>query len=309
MLSVEPFIIAFLIIFALTFAVLAKYYNEISEKELKRRAKNGDTKEQITYQIVRNKQVALLYLCVFFVGFFGWAIFLIIKNLNTFISVFLICFLLLTSLIVVQKKLFSKKIANFVSPLFLKLIIKTKPYFGGFALFIYKNLSTKTDHNIYELEDLVDLIEAQKTKKINRIDQKKLNLAVNALSFSEKNVLSIMIPKKEVRFVNSEETISTILIDELHQTGFRHFPVYKEKEVNIVGVLDLDDLVEKRMSGKVAWAIPHEVVEIAQDRNLQYILDLFLKTKQQLYIVVDENKKIKGVVNIDDVLASLLGNS
>lgn len=297
------------IILSLIFAILSKFYDAIPENELKRRGHGGDSSAAAYHMVVKNLQIAHFYLKSLALVALVVGVVLINHNLDLIWAILVTLGVSIIYFLVLRSRPFQSRLAKLVSPAFLKLIVKTKPYLAKISSFTDKYLTEKPALKIYELDDLVGLIKAQASNKNNRINLTKLNLAISALSFGDITVEELMMPKKNARFVDGEETIGTILIDELHQSGHRHFPVYKEKKNNVVGVLDLNDLIEKRMSGKVAWAMNPGVIELGQDDSLQKVLDLFLRTKQQLYIVKTETDKIVGVLGIDQVLTALTGIS
>ncbi len=302
-------LISLLIIFSLIFATVAKFYDSVPEKELKRRARSGNSTSTIYYMIVKNRQVAEFYLKLIMLILVVWAFVLISSSFNQFWAVVVIMVVSIVYFFVLASEILAGRLAKIISPIFLNLIVKTKKYTLRIAKLADVYLASKPRSKVYELEDLVELIMAQKNAKTNRIDTAKLDLALSTLTFGDKTVIELMMPKKNVRFVDGDETIGTILIDELHQTGHRYFPVYKNDKHNIVGTLDLNDLVEKRLSGKVAWAINSEVIELNQEDSLQDVLDLFLKTKQQFYVVVGPGQKLVGVLNIEQVLKAMIGKN
>lgn len=300
-------IISLLFLAGLTFGILSRFYGALPEIELKRRSKTGRPQDLLNYAISKDLPIAQFYLKIFGFSAFFAAIYMANVNFSPWLATLVSAVLVIFYLLGTKYLPFKNRLAKTVSKPFLKLITKTKPYLKRISKFITMYFTDKPDHKLYELDDLIKLINDQQNMQFNRIPKDKLYLAVRALGFSDKKVADFMIPKKEVRVVSSEETIGTILIDELHQTGQRHFPVYKDKKSNIIGVLDLDDLIEKRTSGKVAWAISQEVMELGETDSLQTALELFLKSKQQLYIVRDDSQKMAGVIGINQILEELLG--
>lgn len=301
--------IALAIILSLVFGILSKFYDGVPENELKRRGHGGDSSAVAYHQIVKNLTVAQFYLKSLALIFLVFAVGIINHNFKLIWAILVTLGVAIVYLLLLKSRPFQSRLAKLISPIFLKIIFKTKPYLAKISNLTGRYLVEKPALKIYELEDLVGLIKTQSGSKNNRIDKARLSLAISALTFGDIAVKDLMMPKKSVRFVDGEETIGTILIDELHQSGHRHFPVYKDVKNNIVGILDLNDLVEKRMSGKVAWAMSPEVIELDPSDSLQKVLQLFLRSKHQLYIVRGAGDKLVGVLGIDQVLAVLTGVS
>ena len=118
----------------------------------------------------------------------------------------------------------------------------------------------------------------------------------------------ITIPKRVVSEVLSTDVIGPVLMGELHATGHSRFPVRDagEKEV-IVGVLHARDMVHQMESKPVREVMRSQVQFVHEDYTLYQTLQAFLKTKQHLFVVVNEFEEYVGIVTIEDVLEQVIG--
>ena len=286
-----------MLILATVFGSIYEGYLDYTEKQLRN---YGGYKAKIS----QYKNTFLFYSFIFAYILLFTAIYFLLKNFSQFISlVFLIIGLALFT--IVKKSTFlSRKFDKNLSLLLLWISQKTDKYIIFITKFFAKFIrAPKTKINTDE--DLLDFISGLKTST-NQIDQNKIKVLLNVLQSDKATVLEVMTSKKDIKFVNGEETISTLLTDELHQTGQRFFPVYKDKKSNLVGILDLNELVEKRMSGKISWAANSEIIDLDSSINLKKVLEVFLKTKNQFFIVT-QNQKIVGTIEIGTVLDRLFG--
>lgn len=286
-----------MLILATVFGSIYEVYLDYTEKQLRN---YGGYRAKIS----KYKNTFLFYSFIFAYILLFTAIYFLLKNFSQFISlVFLIIGLALFT--IVKKSTFlSRKFDKNLSLLLLWISQKTDKYIIFITKFFAKFIrAPKTKINTDE--DLLDFISGLKTST-NQIDQNKIKVLLNVLQSDKATVLEVMTSKKDIKFVNGEETISTLLTDELHQTGQRFFPVYKDKKSNLVGILDLNELVEKRMSGKISWAANSEIIDLDSSINLKKVLEVFLKTKNQFFIVT-QNQKIVGAIEIGTVLDRLFG--
>jgi CBS domain containing-hemolysin-like protein len=163
----------------------------------------------------------------------------------------------------------------------------------------------------YEKEDLLEFINRQNQQADNRIPEADLHLAFSAITFNDKTVGGVMTPRKLVKMVTAGDPIGPHLMDELHASGFVRFPVVKNNlkisEREIVGVLELKDLIGFEGSGRVRDLMHRGVYFINEAQSLLDSLSAFLKTGSQLLVVINNFEEIVGVLNIEDVLAQLLG--
>lgn len=170
------------------------------------------------------------------------------------------------------------------------------------------------DHSkIFEKLDLIELLDKQVMQADNRIDERELKIAKAALSFFNTTVRQVMVPVKEIKWLDHKEAIGPKLMDELHKTGRRRFPVIKgsSKSDNpeIVGGLYINDLLNNLdKNGTVADLMVDGAFFIGESHTLYQALDAFLKTKQHLLIVVNNFEEITGLVSLEDVLKQIFGD-
>jgi CBS domain containing-hemolysin-like protein len=165
--------------------------------------------------------------------------------------------------------------------------------------------------HIYEKEDLLELLERQKRQADNRLSQDELNLTHGALTFGDKKVSDIMVPRKKVRMVSASEPIGPLLMDELHKSGLKRFPVVREISRSncpeIIGMVELNDLVEHAAKGKVKDLMKPEAVYVNEDQNLRQALAAFLKNQTHVLMVKNNFEEFVGTLAIEDLMEQILG--
>ncbi len=160
---------------------------------------------------------------------------------------------------------------------------------------------------LFEEEDIVELLERQKQQKDNRIPESTIHVVQSALLFADRLIRDVYTPRRVVRSVSVDDTVGPVLLSELHDSGFSRFPVYEETADNIVGVLHLRDLVDKKRGGKIRSYMHKKVCFVHEEQSLRNGLDAILKTHQQLFMVVNSFEEYVGVVSIEDILEQILG--
>ncbi len=164
---------------------------------------------------------------------------------------------------------------------------------------------------LYEKEDLLELLERQKLQADSRLSEAELKLARGALVFGDKKVRDCLTLKKELKMVAADDAIGPHLMDELHASGFTRFPVVKDQAKasrdEIVGILYLEDLMDKAEGGKVADIMVPKVHFINEASDLRQALSAFLKTRSHLLVVVNNFEEVVGVLTFEDLLEQILG--
>jgi CBS domain containing-hemolysin-like protein len=282
-------------------------------KELKRRARNQkDSQAAAIYKMV--SYGTSLDLLLWLIGSLSVAGLLVMAaKAEAWIVVLLV--LVLGWLVWRGRQLGSSawrwKAAAILAPAATGLLSLFQPILGRIAGWLEQRRFSFYHTNVYEKEDLLELIHSQANQMDNRIPEPELKMALNALNFGDKSVGSVMTPRRVIRMVAASDPIGPLLMDELHASGFSRFPVIKEstKAANpdIIGMLYLHDLVGHTEKGRVRDVMKKKVYFINEVQSLRDALAAFLKTEHHLLVVVNNFEEIVGVISLDDVLEQILG--
>jgi len=201
-----------------------------------------------------------------------------------------------------------KNAARYLTPPLAWLLGRLYPALSGVDRRASKYIKDKSHTGLYQREDLLNLLESQKSQPDNRIGGDELKIVAGALTFGDKLVRDVMTPKRAVKTVAATDEIGPHLMDELHASGHSRYPVYQDKKDNLVGVLYLHDLLAVSDGGQVREVMSKKLFYAHEEQTLNQVLKAFLKTKHHMHIVVNEFEEVVGVVTIEDVLEQILGS-
>lgn len=198
-------------------------------------------------------------------------------------------------------------LATKVAPLLDKVLQYLHPSLQKLQSFIRRHRPVSIHTGLYDKADLVALFSRQKVQADNQVDDATLDIVEHALQFGDKKVSDILTPSRVVKSVSSTETVGPILMTDLHASGFSRFPVFEDKKSNVIGVLYLRDLVKARSGGMVQKVMSQTVCYVHEDQPLTEALQAILKTHQQLFVVVNTFEEYVGIVTIEDILEEIVG--
>lgn len=291
---------------------LLKSYRHVSEKELKRRSREGDELAAALYRAAAygSSLNAVLW---FFVVIANALFFVTIaKDSPTWFAVVASAAVLWFAFVWMPARdvtRFSTWAAVRIAPALAWLLNYLHPLFEHVGRFIGKHRPISIHTGLYDREDLVNLIHDQKVQKDNRIDEVSLDVALHALTFGDRLVRDVMIPRRAVKMVSIDAEIGPVLMSELHKSGFSRFPVYSGKKDNLVGMLFLKDLVKAKDGGSVEKAMQKEIMFVHEEQPLTEALQAILKTRRHQYIVVNSFEEYVGIITMEDVLEQVLGKA
>lgn len=306
------FIVA-LIFLALTLygIALRKTYDFLPAKELKRQARQGDHIAQVLYKAVAYGASLRLFLWLF-IGITAAAGFVLFSR----VAPPLLAFLAVVGLVwygfawmpTGRVSNIGAQVVLWTTPAIAWLLSYLHPLFFRINNFVRSHRPMMFHTGLYEREDLVELIELQRTMPGSRISPDELDVVVHALSFGQITVDEVMVPRRVVKVVGETDVIGPILMDELHESGHSRFPVYAETNKDkIIGTLYLRDLIRTTHGGTVWDVARGSVFFVHEDQTLFHVLHAFLTTKHHIFVVVNSFEEYVGIITIEDVIEQVIG--
>jgi CBS domain containing-hemolysin-like protein len=152
-------------------------------------------------------------------------------------------------------------------------------------------------------EELRMILEA--SQEGGHIDEVEQILMRRALTFGDRTVSDIMVPRTETAFLPTSSTVSEA-ISEIEETNHTRYPVFEEDVDNVVGYVHVKDLYRAPRAGTLRRLL-RPIGFIAETANIELALQRFQSARTPLAIVVDEHGGTAGIVTIQDVVEELIG--
>ncbi|MBU1912236.1 MAG: hemolysin family protein [Candidatus Omnitrophica bacterium] len=136
----------------------------------------------------------------------------------------------------------------------------------------------------------------------------KYKMLTKVFEFSNTVVKTLMIPKDKMILIDMGANIEDIL-DNVLESGYSRLPVYKDSPDNIVGVINMKDLLN--LSANRDLVILQDIIYpptfVPDSKNVAELLKEFQKGHTHLAIVIDSYGKIQGLVTMEDLLEEIVG--
>ncbi|MGC9080992.1 hemolysin family protein [Sulfurihydrogenibium sp.] len=162
------------------------------------------------------------------------------------------------------------------------------------------------EHKITE-DDLRFIIHnAVDTKTITEEEKK---LIENTFELSEKTVIEIMVPRRDIFAVEKGITVRE-LANLLEDKDYSRIPVYQRDLDNIVGIIHLKDIIFLILEGKEE-KIDNFIKPVLFMPEFTTLLDAmkkFNETQQHLAIVINEHGTTIGLLTYKDIIESIVGD-
>ena len=152
-----------------------------------------------------------------------------------------------------------------------------------------------------DLEQYLDEHDSSKSKQGE--EETEIQIFKNALDFSKVKARECMIPRNEIVAMELSEDIE-VLRDKFVQTGFSKIVIYKENIDHIIGYTHSYELFKEPNEIK---SILLPIAMLPETMTANEILNLFLKERKSIALVVDEFGGTSGLVTVEDVVEEIFG--
>lgn len=238
----------------------------------------------------------------------------------TFVTV-----LTITSFFILFTELIPKKMA-FSNPEKVALIIITPLYFFlnlfkpliwvlstmAEKLLKWLNISTVRDEAV-TWEDMSAMITQGAESGV--LQEKEHHMIENVFSLTDRTVLSAMTPKDEIIYLNLNDT-PEIIKDKFLQHPHSRFLVCDGELDNLMGFIESTNILKGLLNEgslgfdreKLANQGLRNILTVPDTLSLLDTLDKFRETRQDMAAIVNEFGIIVGLITINDILSTLMGN-
>jgi CBS domain containing-hemolysin-like protein len=156
-----------------------------------------------------------------------------------------------------------------------------------------------------EEELRVILTESEDAKQVTPIGKEIL---MNALDLRKRVVRDITTPRKEVVFLNTEDSFDENLTRAI-QSRHTRFPLCDGHLDNAIGLVHIKDLLSQmRAPAPDLTKIRRDLLPVPEMMPLERLLTFFLSKHAHIALVLDEYGGTVGVVTLDNVLEEIVGD-
>lgn len=160
-------------------------------------------------------------------------------------------------------------------------------------------------------EDLLELLSYAREDGL--IDADAAEMVRGVFETSELQVRDIMIPRAQIVAIESDWDLPRILTEAL-DSGHSRFPVIGDSRDQILGILLAKDLLKFSVVGRdaaPAFELDQHLrpaVFVPESKRVNVLLKDLKRERNHMAVVVDEYGGVAGLVTIEDVLETIVGD-
>ena len=130
------------------------------------------------------------------------------------------------------------------------------------------------------------------------------------MSFDDKIVADLMIPRSKMTFVKSSEVLGPLVLDKLYKSGFTHFPVVDGRE-RVIGILHTEALnaLEIRDTDRADKYLDKAVCYLHATDSLVDAVSEVKRTGVPFFLVRDGSEGLVGCFTVNALLDYLTAST
>lgn len=176
---------------------------------------------------------------------------------------------------------------------------------GGFRLFGFRKGRFE---NVSE-EEIVSMVDAGEKEGV--IEESQKEMISNILEFNDLTVDDVMTHRVDLVAVEEQDDILTA-VKLAMESGFSRIPIYQEDIDNITGILYAKDLLAligcEDLHAFSIKQFSREALYVPESAKCQDLFKKFTEQKLHMAVVVDEYGGTAGIVTMEDLVESIVGN-
>ncbi|MBQ2676855.1 MAG: HlyC/CorC family transporter [Clostridia bacterium] len=158
-------------------------------------------------------------------------------------------------------------------------------------------------------EEIRMLVDVGEEKGV--IEESQREMINNIFEFDDIDVSDVMRHRTEISAVEITDDLNAVIQIAIEE-GYSRIPVFKEDLDNIVGIIYIKDLLKfigKRMpDGGVARDVMRRAYHVPESKRCGELFKEMTEKRIQMAVVVDEYGGTAGLVTLEDLIESILGN-
>ncbi len=173
----------------------------------------------------------------------------------------------------------------------------------SFALIFSRRSRHKASNVMEELRLLARLSEKE---GLLRPHQRKMIHSV--FDLERQTVGSAMVPLVDVVSVGKNTSLEEFY-NTVTETGFSRFPVHEDRVDNIVGIVDVSDVLYSiDHKEDISSFVREDIIYFPESKNITTSLQELRRSRHPMAVVVDEYGGMVGIVTIEDLVEEIVGD-
>lgn len=175
------------------------------------------------------------------------------------------------------------------------------------TLFVTNRISRGVDTTSLTKEELIQSTLHSEDKGL--LKEQESDVIENILLLDTIKIKDILTPRTVVFALDGNRSIKEIVENEPAIFKFSRVPVYDESIENITGIVMTKKIFKQGLKDDTVTlsTIQKDIFKISENLPVSKALDLFIKKKEHMFLVLDSYDQTEGIVTLEDCVETILG--
>ena len=175
------------------------------------------------------------------------------------------------------------------------------------TLFVTNRISKNDDTLSLTKEELIESTLLSEDEGL--LGEKESDVIENILLLDKIRIKEILTPRTVVFALDGSRSIKDIVENEPAIFKFSRVPVYDESIENITGIVMTKKIFKQALQDEniALNSVKKDIFRISENLPVSKALDLFIKKKEHMFLVLDGYDQTEGIVTLEDCVETILG--
>lgn len=175
------------------------------------------------------------------------------------------------------------------------------------TLFVTNRISLNKDTMSLSKEELIESTLHSEDDGV--LGEQESDIIENILLLDKIKIKEILTPRSVVYALDGNKSIKDIMENEPAIFKFSRIPVYKGNIENITGIVMTKKIFKQGLKDDsvALHTIQKKIFKISENLPVSKVLNLFIKKKEHMFLVLDSYDQTEGIVTLEDCVETILG--
>ncbi len=175
------------------------------------------------------------------------------------------------------------------------------------TLFVTTRINRDKDTFSLTREELLE--SALQSEDEGVLDEQESDVIENILKLDTIKIHEILTPRTVIFALDGSRTIKDIVDNEPAIFKFSRVPVFDKSIENITGIVLTKKIFKQALEDDsvMLHSIQKDIYKINENIPVSMALDLFIKKKDHMFLVLDSYDQTEGIVTLEDCVETILG--
>jgi len=175
------------------------------------------------------------------------------------------------------------------------------------TLFVTTRINKDRDTFSLTREELLE--SALQSEDDGVLDEQESDVIENILKLDTIKIHEILTPRTVIFALDGSRTIKDIVDNEPAIFKFSRVPVYLDNMESVTGIVLTKKIFKQALEDDTVQlsSIQKDIYKINENIPVSMALDLFIKKKEHMFLVLDSYDQTEGIVTLEDCVETILG--